>query len=171
MRLGNQGFVFCDYGDLSAKIINAIKESGQTSLIGPLAGLMAKCWPQEFLRPTLVPIPSSAKNYRKRGYQHISKLTTALEKRIPGASSYSLLRSEGNRVDQVGLTPVNRITNLQGAFSVDLRGFSSGESPIVLVDDVITSGATVQSAKRALEEAGVRVAGFCVFAETKPRTS
>jgi predicted amidophosphoribosyltransferase len=35
---------------------------------------------------------------------------------------------------------------------------------------VITSGATVQAAQRALEEAGVIVAGFCVFADTRPRT-
>ena len=169
-RLDIQGFAFCEYGELSAKIINAIKESGQTSLIGPVAGLMAKDWPKEFSKPTLIPIPSSSKNYRKRGYQHILKLTAALEKRIPEAKSVSLLRSVRDREDQASLTPADRLTNLQGAFSVDLRGFKPGESPIVLVDDVITSGATVQAAQRTLEEAGVIVAGFCVFAETRPRT-
>jgi len=169
-RLGVHGFAFCEYGDLSAKIINAIKETGQTSLIGPVAGLMAKDWPKEFSKPILIPIPSSAKNYRKRGYQHILKLTAALEKRIPEAKSACLLRSISGRQDQTSLTPAERLTNLQGAFSVDLRGFSPGESPIVLVDDVITSGATVQAAQRALEEAGVIVAGFCVFADTRPRT-
>lgn len=169
-RLGVSGFAFCEYGDLSAKIINAIKESGQTSLIGPVAGLMSKDWPKEFSKPTLIPIPSSSKNYRKRGYHHILKLTAALEKRIPEAKSASLLRSVGDRDDQASLTPAERLSNLEGAFSVDLRGFSPGGSPIVLVDDVITSGATVQAAQKALEEAGVIVAGFCVFAETKPRT-
>jgi len=169
-RLGIQGVAFCEYGDLPAKIINAIKEYGQTSLIGPIAGLMAKDWPKEISKPTLIPIPSSSKNYRKRGYQHILKLTAALEKRIPEAKSVSLLRSVRDREDQASLTPADRLANLQGAFSVDLRGFNPRESPIVLVDDVITSGATVQAAQRALEEAGVIVAGFCVFAETRPRT-
>jgi predicted amidophosphoribosyltransferase len=169
-RLVVQGFAFCEYGDLSAKIINAIKESGQTSLIGPVAGLMAKDWPKEFSKPTLIPIPSSAKNYRKRGYHHILKLTAALEKRIPEAKSAYLLRSIGDRKDQTSLTQGERLTNLQGAFSVDLRGFNPGESRIVLVDDVITSGATIQAAQRGLEEAGVIVAGFCVFADTRPRT-
>ncbi len=169
-RLGIPGFAFCEYGELSAKIINSIKESGQTSLIGPVAGLMAKDWPQEFAKPTLIPIPSSAKNYRKRGYQHILKLTTALEKRIPAARSASLLRSVGDRVDQTSLSTTDRITNLKGAFSVDLRGYRSSGTPIVLVDDVITSGATIQAAYRALAEAGIAVAGFCVFAETRPKT-
>jgi predicted amidophosphoribosyltransferase len=131
---------------------------------------MSKDWPKEFSKPTLIPIPSSSKNYRKRGYHHILKLTAALEKRIPEAKSACLLRSVGDRDDQASLTPAERLTNLEGAFSVDLRGFSPGGSPIVLVDDVITSGATVHAAQKALEEAGVNVAGFCVFAETRPRT-
>lgn len=169
-RLGISGFAFCAYGELSSKIINAIKESGQTSLIGPVAGLMAKNWPQEFSKPTLIPIPSSAKNYRKRGYQHILKLVSALEKRIPDATSASLLRSVSDRVDQTSLSPTDRLTNLSGAFSVDLRGFRPSGTPIVLVDDVITSGATIQAAYNALTEAGIAVAGFCVFAETRPKT-
>lgn len=169
-RFGVQGFAFCEYAELSSKIINAIKESGQTSLIGPVAGLMAQQWPTEFAAPMLVPIPSSAKNYRKRGYQHILKLTAALEKRLPGARSAALLSSVGDRSDQTSLSPSDRLTNLEGAFSVDLRGFSPSESPIVLVDDVITSGATIQAASQALTDAGMTVAGFCVFAETRPKT-
>lgn len=139
-------------------------------MIGPVAGLMAKHWPDELPSPLLIPIPSSAKNYRKRGYQHILKLASALEKRIPGAKSHALLRSVGDRLDQSRLSPADRLANLQGSFRVDLRGFADTQRPIVLIDDVITSGATIQSAHQALGESGLNVAGFCVFAETRPKT-
>ncbi len=168
-KSGISGVAFCDYGLLSGKIVNAIKESGQTSLIGPIASLMAKRWPKEFAGAVLVPVPSSPANYKRRGYQHTLKLANALEKRIPGASTRSLLRSTGSRLDQANLGLLERIGNLEGAFEVDLRGFEGLAGQIVLIDDVVTTGATVAAASRALTEAGLGSVSFCVFAETRAK--
>lgn len=165
------GYAFCDYGSLAGDIINAIKESGQTSLIGPVASLMAKNWPTELASPVLVPIPSSPANYKRRGYQHTLKLANALEKQIPGGTSRSLLRSTGDRLDQSKLLSAERRSNLEGAFEVDLRGFVDKGKLVVLIDDVVTTGATIAAACSALAEAGLSSVTFCVIAETRAKTA
>jgi ComF family protein len=169
-KLGISGFSFCTYESDSALIVNAIKEMGQTSLIGPIASLMARLWPEALSSPILVPIPSSPANYRRRGYQHTHKLASALEKRLPGSRVVPLLRSSRDRADQSALNPQERIANLNGAFSADLRGFQGTDAPIVLIDDVITTGASIAAGVRALKEVGLGPISFCVFAETKPKT-
>lgn len=169
-KLGISGFSFCSYESDSALIVNAIKEMGQTSLIGPIASLMARLWPEALSGPILVPIPSSPANYRRRGYQHTHKLASALEKRLPGSRVVPLLRSSRDREDQSDLNPQERVANLNQAFSADLRGFQGTDAPIVLIDDVITTGASIAAGVRALEEAGLDPIRFCVFAETKPKT-
>lgn len=168
-KAGRSGFAFTSYNSLAADIVNAIKESGQTSLIGPVASLMAKSWPKELVDVVLVPVPSSPANYKRRGYQHTLKLANALEKRIPGVTTRALLSSARERGDQVNLSPVERKSNLENAFSVDLRGFRDAGALLVLVDDVITTGATINAASSALEAAGLSVTGFCVFAETRAK--
>lgn len=170
-RNGIAGYAFCSYGDLAAEIINAVKEAGQTSLIGPVAGLMAKQWPDALRGAVLVPIPSSPSNYKRRGYQHTLKLANALAKRIPGTKTCVLLRSENGRLDQAGLSPEERIGNVTGAFRADLRGFQVEGRPIVLIDDVVTTGATIRSATIALNEAGIEQVSFCVLAETGSKSA
>lgn len=169
-KLGISGFSFCSYEGDSALIVNAIKEMGQTSLIGPIASLMARSWPEAVSSPILVPIPSSPANYRRRGYQHTHKLASALEKRLPGSRVVPILRSSRDRADQSAMNPQERIANLDEAFNADLRGFQSTTAPMVLIDDVITTGASIAAGVRALEEAGLSQITFCVFAETKPKS-
>ena len=90
--------------------------------------------------------------------------TRALARRVAGASSRELLKSARVRLDQVGLSPSDRVKNLEGAFRADLRGFHDRARPVVLVDDVLTSAATMAEAIACLRASGVEVAGFCVFA-------
>jgi predicted amidophosphoribosyltransferase len=145
-------------------MVNSVKEKGITSLIPYLADLIVPHWPQELLRPILVPIPSSPSNTKKRGFSHTSIMAKALARRVVGASSRKFLKSARVRLDQVGLSPSDRVKNLEGAFSADLRGFHDMARPVVLVDDVLTSGATMAEAIACLRASGVEVAGFCVFA-------
>ena len=162
--LGVPGFAISTYSAEAAVIVNSVKEKGVTSLIPYLAELIVPHWPEEFLHPVLVPIPSSPSNAKKRGFAHTSLMARALARRVAGASTRELLKSSRVRIDQVGLSPVDRAKNLEGAFRADLRGFLDGARPVVLVDDVLTSGATMAEALDCLRANGVEVAGFCVFA-------
>lgn len=162
--LGVSGFAISQYSSDAAVIVNSVKEKGITSLIPFVAELIATHWPAEFLKAILVPIPSSPSNTKKRGFSHTSIMARALARRVPGAGYRELLKSARVRLDQVGLSPNERIKNLEGAFRADLRGFHDRARPVVLVDDVLTSGATMAEAIACLRANGVEVAGFCVFA-------
>lgn len=158
------GFAISEYNSEAAVIVNSVKEKGITSLIPYLAELIVPLWPQELLEPILVPVPSSPSNTQKRGFSHTAIMAKALARRLPGASYRELLKSSRVRLDQVGLSSRERATNLDGAFRAELRGFHDGTRPIVLVDDVLTSGATMAEAVACLKAKGVEVASFCIFA-------
>lgn len=158
------GFAISSYSTEAAVMVNSVKEKGVTSLIPYLADLIVPHWPQELHKPILVPIPSSPSNTKKRGFSHTSIMARALARRVTGASSRELLKSARVRLDQVGLSPSDRVKNLEGAFRADVRGFQGRARPVVLVDDVLTSGASVAEAIACLRASGVEVAGFCVFA-------
>ena len=102
---------------------------------------------------TLIPVPSSQQKIRERGFDSIANLCTNMirerESLTLDTSNLFLRRSV---VDQVGLTALQRQENLEGAFGT--RRVISGT--VVIVDDVITTGATMNSAARALKFAGAQ---------------
>ena len=163
------GYSFCSYESKSAAIVNAIKEQGQTSLIKFMAGFMVQNWPEEYQGALLVPIPSSRVNLKRRGFSHTGLLAAELARRLGSAKVANLLVSIGARADQVGLSFPQRELNLAGAFRGDLRAGQGKFRPLVLIDDVFTSGATLSQGWGTLEDLGVTVAGFCVFAQITPR--
>ena len=163
------GYSFCEYETHSAAIVNAIKEQGQTSLIKFMAEFMVQNWPQEFQTALLVPVPSSPSNLKRRGFSHTELLARELTRRLKACSMARLLISPGTRADQVGLSFPEREQNLIGAFKGDLRAWQGKLRPVVLIDDVFTSGATLSQGWGTLEDLGVEVVGFCVFAQITPR--
>ena len=157
------GFSICDYNPHAALIVNNLKEKGLTSLTPYLAKLAIQHWPSELNDAILVPVPSTLANAKKRGFSHTALLAKALARRIPNGSYREILKSAKPREDQVGLSPTERIQNMKEAFRADLRGFDAKGRPLVLVDDVLTSGATMAEAITCLEAAGLEIASFFVF--------
>jgi predicted amidophosphoribosyltransferase len=102
---------------------------------------------------TLIPIPSSPQKIRQRGFDSMTNLCKHIAQErtsIKIDSSNLFLRRAV--VDQVGLTALQRQINLAGAFG--MRETINGT--VVIVDDVITTGATLNSAARALKFAGAQ---------------
>ena len=161
---GVVGFGISEYTPQVALLVNSIKEKGLTSLIPLVVDFVLKHWPKELLEPTLVPLPSSPENNKKRGFSHTVLLSKALTRRLPRATLCQLLRPARSRRDQVGLTSSERTQNMEGAFKAALSGFRPSQAPIVLIDDVLTSGASMASAIEVLRTSGVNVASFCVIA-------
>jgi ComF family protein len=167
--LGVRGFSITEYDSEAALMVNAIKEKGLTSLIPTLADLIVESLPESFGPAVFVPVPSSKMNTKKRGFSHTTLLAKALARKVDGSSYRELLVSAKPRFDQVGLTGQERVSNMAGAFRADLRGFGPRGRQIVLIDDVLTSGASLSEAIRCLEASGQRPAGFCVFARAGAR--
>ncbi len=123
-------------------------------------------------RLLVVPAPSSGAARRERARDHLSVLTRAVARAVGGVPAPVLRRVRGG--DQVGLGARGRGGNirvrLQGrAFSRARERACGGVRPVaLLLDDVVTTGATLAAAERTLEEAGVDVVGALVLAATPP---
>ncbi len=100
--------------------------------------------------------PRNKKNYRRRGFHPIERLAqrSCLSK-VPQVFSFS----NRNISDQRELAAKERLGNTNMAFSL-----KRGQGDLVLVDDVLTTGATVSELARAATEAGFRVRAICVIA-------
>lgn len=127
-----------------------------------LASLQAADW--------LVPLPLSAPRLQTRGFNQGWELVKALARQSGTAASPDarLLLRIRDTASQARLGREARLRNLKGAFVVEpLRVREIRGRHVLLVDDVMTSGATVFTAALALREAGAAAVSALVFARTE----
>jgi ComF family protein len=150
-------------------IVLAHKERGRLALSFPLADALARAALPA--RPdVLVCVPSSRAAVRARGYDHAHRLAVRAARRL-GVPAVRALVATRRVADQSGLGADGRAANLSGAFAVDPRAVPRlAGRRIVLVDDVMTTGATLAEAARALRAAGLTVTGGAVVAASMRRT-
>ncbi|MCD1268962.1 ComF family protein [Microbacterium sp. MEC084] len=145
-----------------ASAVRALKERGRSDAARALAPALREALREAVASaasPVLaVPVPTSAAAMRRRGYR-----VPELLARRAGVRTARLLRVARATRDQRILGRADRASNVAG--SMRAREGTAGLD-VVLVDDVVTTGATLQEARRALEAAGVRVVGAAVVAAT-----
>ncbi len=110
----------------------------------------------------IVPVPTHRRRFLERGFNPTYRVALEMA-RYQGVrlETRTLLRVR-NTPPQTGLDARTRVSNMLGAFSCSRQKFSPNDR-VWLVDDVITTGATLVNAARALREAGVRdVVGVCL---------
>ncbi|MBT8335992.1 MAG: ComF family protein [Gemmatimonadetes bacterium] len=118
----------------------------------------------------LVPIPTTAARRRRRGYDQSMRLARALSERLARPVASALARP-GSKSSQVALPLDRRRANVHGAFEPGPEvGLVRAHSHTILVDDVLTTGATAAAAARALTTAGARRVFLVTFARTLPRS-
>ena len=117
----------------------------------------------------IVPMPLSAQRLQTRGFNQAWQLATALARQSHSparADARLLLRVKDTR-PQTQLKRAERLTNVKGAFLVNpLRSAELDGRRVVLVDDVMTSGASLFTAAAALKQAGATHVTALVFART-----
>lgn len=167
------------YTGPARRLVLAHKDQGRTSLTTPLGACLstavraALAIHADFLPPVvLVPVPSRRMNRIRRGRSSVHELAQAACRDLPvGSSTQTLLRVGQPVRDQVGLSASERRQNLAGAF-VATQYVSERQAvrhPMIVVDDIVTTGATAAEAVRALQAAGHRVLG--VAAVCGPRSA
>lgn len=101
----------------------------------------------------LVPIPVHKKKLQKRGYNQAQVLAEALGKRLSIPVETKLLNRVVNTEPQKSLGPEQREQNLHKAFSCS--GAHNGYQSVLLVDDIYTTGATIEACTKSLHAAGI----------------
>jgi ComF family protein len=149
------------------RIIHALKYSGWRDAAPPMAQRIARlAWPRDVVeeRAALIPVPLAASRERERGYNQSELIASWLARRwcIPVWND-ALVRVRVTRT-QTELTPGERLSNVAGAFRVRNSALAKlrGEH-VVLVDDVVTTGATLAACASALFEAGSRIISYVTF--------
>ncbi len=153
------------YGDASRDVVLALKHAGRFALAGPMGRLMAMrleasgaVLPPD---PLVVPVPLHRTRLWSRGYNQSVLLARGLAKARGWSVAPDALRRVRRTRALGGLDRSERLEMLAGAIVVP-HALSVAGRDIVLVDDVVTSGATTDACVRALKDAGAdRVVVSC----------
>jgi predicted amidophosphoribosyltransferase len=148
------------YEATARRIVVALKARGATRVAGFMAGQIASRAPPAFLEGTLVPVPEHPARRRREGLNQAAALAGALA-RVTGLPIADALARRRSSTPQVGLAKRDRIANARGSVAVR-REPPTGR--LLLVDDVYTTGATLDACARALAGAGGRDVAAVTFA-------
>ncbi len=169
--------VIADYDGTARAVLTAWKERGRRDVAAHLAAPLARAIAaaveamesQDGRTPcpeiAVVPIPASSAARRRRGEDAWERVVRQAMQSCPSHAHLRLvsaLKVQRQPQDQAGLTASQRRDNLAGAFVCP-------EAParrVIVVDDIVTTGATVSEAARALRDAGVESARAAAIAAT-----
>jgi len=162
--------------------VHALKYEGLPKLAEELAEVTARLVARPVTPAVLVPIPLGPRRLRQRGYNQSERLAFTLGRRWDLRVDATLLVRSRDTTSQTALTPAARVANVAGSFAAGPPGRRPGANlpriepvpastpgvnqpapTLVLVDDVLTTGATLAEAARALEQGGARAVEAVTF--------
>ncbi|HEV2018597.1 MAG TPA: phosphoribosyltransferase family protein [Gemmatimonadaceae bacterium] len=151
----------------ASSIVHALKYGGWGKVADEMAERMSRLsWPEDVVeeRAGIVPIPLASARKRERGYNQSELLARGLSRRwqIPVWKS-AVVRSRETD-SQTRLTPEQRQGNVAGSFQICGGKLDAIEGAhVVLVDDVVTTAATLNECAKVLYDAGARIISYVTF--------
>jgi ComF family protein len=159
-------FTLGDYSALARPLIAQLKfhqEPGLARHLGERLALLLQA--QGFSPSTLVmPVPLSTERLRERGYNQAWELARVVAATLGLSADHTSLRRVTHSAAQAGLSLEQREKNLRGAFVCTAQ---LGNRPVLLIDDVMTSGTTLNEATRALKKAQAGVVTAAIVLRTQ----
>lgn len=146
------------YDGVVGEALRQLKYEKAMWLAGDLAELMLRCLGAEYAGRTfdcVVPVPLYHVRRRSRGYNQSAVLAGELARRLRSRKNARLLRRIRPTSTQTNLTAAQRLSNVQNAFKHGSRKMLEGRR-VLLVDDVMTTGATVNACAKALKKGGAQ---------------
>lgn len=157
-------FLYYDQGLSTQNLLHSIKYKGNKLLATHLGELYGNDIKGCFEHPldAIIPVPLHKRKLRERGYNQSEYWANGLAKSLAIPVDHSLSRIQYTTT-QTKKTRTERIKNVEGAFKVLKPELLKGKS-ILLVDDVITTGATLEACGAALWEVGIRSLSLATIA-------
>ncbi len=155
------------YQDLARQIVGNLKYRQERRLVEPMAVYLAQAIQSEKRHfQVIIPVPMFSGKLKKRGFNQAALLAEAVAAKLdlPWKEGLKKLRDTHS---QAGLNKQERLSNLQGTLAVTDSKAIEGQN-ILLIDDVLTTGSTLEACSNILRQNGaVRVWGL-VFASSLP---
>ena len=157
------------YAGSRREAIVAVKEHGRADLISPLAvalraGLQRLLtWGVIDTPLTIVPAPTRRSAARRRGGDPVTRIARVATTGLAGVHVVQALRLRALARDSVGLSGADRQRNIAGRVKM-IRHFTAPAGAVLVVDDIVTTGATATESVRVLHIEGAHVAGVLAIA-------
>lgn len=167
IRLFERNYSLLSYGQAEREIMSDIKYRGRIKYMDLFSLLISMHFASEIssIAPdVIVPVPIHKNRLKKRGFNQAKLLGNGISRHTGIECSDMLLFRSIDTKAQKGLGYEGRILNLQNAFSADLSA-CRGIGTVLMVDDIYTTGSTLEACTEALLKAGVKkVYGICICA-------
>lgn len=163
-------FIWGNYGGTLKQAIAALKYEDKPELARPLGHWLGKTWLKSSViyqqKLTVVPIPLHASKLQQRGFNQAELIARSFcEYTGYQQQPLGLERIRATEA-QFSLSPQQREENLADAFIVGKSLAQKSASPVLLVDDIYTTGATVRAAAKAFRRRGIEVYGLVAIASS-----
>jgi ComF family protein len=151
----------------ASSIVHALKYEGWSAVADEMAERMSRIsWPADVVneRAALVPIPLASARKRQRGYNQSALIARELGRRWRIPVWEDVVARSRETSSQTKLTPEERLDNVAGSFRAgDRRVERLQGAHIVIVDDVVTTAATLNTCAKVLYESGARIISYVTF--------
>jgi ComF family protein len=160
-------YSFGSYDGVLRELIHLFKYGRIRTLGRPLAGHLISAFPRDERFDVIVPMPLHWLRRWQRGFNQSALLAKEIARRC-GIPVIRAARRRRSTAPQAGLSNARRRVNVAGAFAPTRRGSVRGLR-VLLVDDVMTTGATASACARALKNAGARYVAVLTLARADRR--
>jgi ComF family protein len=147
-------------------IVHALKYRGWHAIAIEMADRIGRLgWPLDVVeeRAAVVPVPLAPARERERGFNQSERLARALAERWRVPAWCDVLERARSTRTQTRLTPEERLANVSGAFRARDEFRPLRNAHVVLVDDVVTTAATLNACAAALYAGGARIVSYATF--------
>jgi ComF family protein len=155
-------YVTTSYEGIYEQLIRSLKFDSKRQAAEPIARMMAEILPKTMQDFVLCPLPTAPSRIRERGFDHTKLIAKDLS--FYTGIKYTALLGRKSNVRQLGASRSQRLVQMKEEFFAKDVQTIVGKN-VLLVDDVVTTGASVSAAAKTLKKAGAKRVIAIVFAQ------